>query len=581
MSKQETERMGIDVRLVCEAAGATGTGRLHFGGDRWANVSLSDFRGASATFADECKYEVVKAFTEGGQTFSLCVCEVKGSSLFVDYVIEGDIDSSEFENIIVRYHDLSEWFLHLQKIDGEVGESLTWDRVPKSVDVTIKTDTEHFALRSEIKGSRRRQGEDVILHEHVEFVFVAKDRPFNLSDLKTRSHELSSFFSILMLHPVTIAEIRVSNGADDGFRVHFPTTPRPERDFQDLGFSRKSFVQQPWLDGMWQSMLDLYYRSQFRTVVWNRVAGMFRYEGFWEYELLGYVSLLDSYLNIRFKGASVLEAPAGKKVARFRRALEDEFSILTPAQRERIVQIATTSFSSDKDTFSTRYRQAVQVIDSGIKKIINISDEDFKFILKIRNRVAHGDDHGIVGSDFSRVIRVQSKISLLLLYFVFSDLGVDSKKFANWLGWTRNELRLRAAPDEIHLSRVNGTAEFFAVTEAKLASLRAVKALQINGCCIKYANGELEFSEDLTEHYAAHRRERTKLPIKLTSEAIFGLRPEDARCVGQGYFECGEDRMSVVGMWVVEHHALALVPLTKSKIEFADDDGRSASQTLN
>ncbi|KAE8753657.1 hypothetical protein FSO04_43905 [Paraburkholderia madseniana] len=547
----------IDVQLTHEAAGVLGSGTFHYGGDRWAHVSFSWSQTVPAALAEGSKFDLVKAVTEDGQVFSLCACKVQGYSLYADYVIEADLNSTSFDSISVQYHDVSEWFLHWQNIDGEVGKTLTWKRVPEGIDVTVRTDGDHFGLRSEIIGSRRQQGEDVVLHERVEFVFTAEDNAFGLDDLKAKSHELSCLLSILMMYPATIAAIKVSQDSEHYVRVHFPTSVRPERDLQDSGFWLRCFIQQPWLEGEWQSIANRYYESRYRKVVWSRVAGMLRYEGFWEYKVFGYVSLLDSYLDIRFEGTkpTIQLPPARKKIDRFRRNLATELPAVTQELREQVVEIASRSFASIDDSFEDRFRKAAAEMDTDIAKIVNLSDEDFKFIREIRNKIAHGDDHGLEADEFPRVVRTEGKIALLLTYFAFLDLGVTPEKFVKCLSSTHNSLRFAAMLDDIHLSRVNRSAEFFPVTMEKLEHFRTIKSLRVYGCCVQNADGDLDYSQEFTKIYANWRSDLPRSLGLQTPERIFGLSQDDARMVGQGYFECGEERVPVTHMWIIKHEA--------------------------
>jgi hypothetical protein len=557
MSKSDSDRRKRDVQLYHEQFGHLGVGKLHFGGNRWAQVSFSE--GLPAALADGSQFDIVKAVTDGGTTFSLCVCKVNGHALHVDYVIEADLTAAEFNSISVRYSEVSEWFLHWQDVKGVVGEALTWTQIPQAIDATVKTEEEHFELRSEYVASRRKQGEDLVLHEHVEFVFSAKDRRFGPADLKAKTHEFSCLLSILIAYPATVMSVAVSQGTGDRFHcVHFPAFERPERDMDDAGFWIRYFIQQPALEGRWQEILDHYYRSRYRKVCWARLAGMQRYEGFWEYKALGYVSLLDSYLNIRFEGAkrSAPVPPSQRRLAKFKRTLAEELPVLTQAQREDITNIAGRSFASDDATFGDRYRLATTATDPDIVKIIDLSEKDFELIKKMRNKIAHGDDHGLQDGEFTTVIQTEGKIALLLTYWAFLDFGLTTQDFIKCLNTTRSRLRFSALLDELHLSRVTGSAEFFPVTMEKLRFLQGIKGIRLFGCCIQEASGELNYSEELTKVYEDWRNDQSKFSGVLTPERIFGVDKDGARVVGQGYFECGDERLDVLHMWVIKRSEL-------------------------
>lgn len=547
------ERKQFDVELHHDQLGRLGSGVLYFGGNQWACVNLSISDNAPELRTDDAKFDLLKAITDEGTTFCLCNCKANGIALYADYVIDGDLSEAAFDSISVRYSDVSEWFLHWRTVDGSVGETLTWKRIPKDINVSVKKNEEHFDLRSEYRASRSQRGEDIVLHEHVEFVFSAKTSQFSLADVKAKTHELSCLLSILLAYPATIVSVVVSQRSGRSYRVHFPTFERPERDKDDSSFWVRCFIQQPALDGRWQSIFDHYYQSKYRKVCWVRLAGMQRYDGFWEYKALGYVSLLDNYLNIMFDGEKPPEPqpPSSKKMDKFRLNLANELPTIPTEGREKIVEIASGAFASDNFNLESKYRLAIAATDADITKIINLSEAEFTLIKKVRNRVAHGDDHGLKQELFPVVIRAESKIALLLTYWAFLDFGLTTQEFIRCLANTHSRLKLAAVIDSVHMARVTGAAEFFPVTIEKLQLLRGIKGLRVHGCCIEDEDGDLTFSEEFTKRYSDWMHDLTKTSGILDPGKIFGVGKDRARFVSQGYFECGDERLAVHHTWVI------------------------------
>jgi hypothetical protein len=559
MSESEIDsgRRKYDVQLHHQQFGPLGAAKLQFGGNGSAYLNFS--AALPAAFVERSQIDLLRAVTDDGTTFSLCVCKVTGPILSVDYVIEADLPAAQFNSISVRYSEVSEWFLHWQNVEWGVGKTLTWTQIPQGVDVTVKTEDEHFQLRSEIVTSSRKQGEDLVLHEHVEFIFSAKDQRFGPQDLKLKTLEFSCLLSILLGYPATVTNVAASHGTDDRFyRVHFPSFERPERDRDDASFWIRCFIQQPALEGRWQFILDQYYQSRYRKVCWVRLAGMQRYDDFWEYKVLGYVSLLDSYLSIRFKGKkkSTPESPSARRLARFQRDVAKELPTLAESQLEKIAFIADRSFAVDGANFGDKYRLAIAATNRDIVKIIALSDKDFARIKKIRNKIAHGDDHGLRDGEFTAVIQTEAKITLLLTYWAFLDFGLTTQDFIKCLNQTHSKLRFVAALDTLHLSRVSGSAEFFPVTMEKLRCLRGIKGVRSFACCILEESGELNYSEVLTKVYKAWFDDRSRASGVIDAEIIFGVGKDGARVVGHGYFECGDERLEVHQMWIVKRSAL-------------------------
>ena len=222
--------------------GDLGQGILFFGSGKWAHLTFKDANPPNKL--DNGKtWHAIKARTSDGHSFSLFECKVNGFVLYADYVIDGDVGIAKFNRIDIRYSEISKWFLYGRHIEGRVGEKLTWTNQPKQFSVNVRSGREQFTIRSEYVGSFREQGEDHVLHEHVEFIFERTNGKFSLSDLQSKALELSCLLSILIAYPISIISVEVM--ADHGrlYHAYFPTFQKVERDFSDNGFWIKCFVQ--------------------------------------------------------------------------------------------------------------------------------------------------------------------------------------------------------------------------------------------------------------------------------------------------------------------------------------------------
>jgi hypothetical protein len=196
-----SELQNFAVKIHHKERGELGEGVLSFGAGRWADIrsknSFSNF------VTDGERIDLVKAIADNGRTFTLCKCLVHEFVLFADYVLEADIEAPEFDQIVVRYSEISEWFLHWQNIEGNVGEQLTWTRTSKPMSVVVSTGEESFTLTSDYVGTRDKLGEETVLHEHVEFSFNTTGKAFGLPDLKSKTLELSCLLDDVHLARMT------------------------------------------------------------------------------------------------------------------------------------------------------------------------------------------------------------------------------------------------------------------------------------------------------------------------------------------------------------------------------------------
>ncbi|MEX3969704.1 HEPN domain-containing protein [Paraburkholderia caribensis] len=548
----------VKVRLLIPDADEAGMCTLTFGGGEWTCLRFGDR--APGSVAGIAKLDMLKCISEAGDIYSLCHCDLTGNAAYADYVVEGDPASSKFDRISVRYADVSEWYLRSQTITGTVGMELVWRQIPEQVSVIVDSKDEVFSVESAYVSSRRIQGEELVLHEHIQFIFTAEVPAWEPAEVRTKVHRLSCLLSILMGYPATTLSVSVGQQGGSSMRLHYPTSDRPARDVGDPGFVPKLLVQQHQLAGRWKAVLDAYFTSKYREVCWVRLAGMQRYEGFWEYRTLGYVSLLDSYLTIRFEKvkSSAPVPPAQKKLAAFRQAIVEEFSELAQSQIERILELAQQSFSSKEPDFGEKYRMAMAETDAGVRQIIGLSDDDFKYIKKIRDRIAHGKDHGLKDGNYTPVSRAVAKIILLLTYWALRDFGLETADFIESLASTRSSLRAEANVDEVHLSRLSGRASFFQISRQKLDALRSTRGIRVDACFVEDASGQIDYSADLTRSFREWRHNDGKgRSGPISASLALGLDPADTRFVNECYLEAGDDRLELFNMWLISHSAIS------------------------
>ncbi|MEJ2794397.1 HEPN domain-containing protein [Iodobacter sp. LRB] len=535
------------VSLRHKERGEIGNGKLSFSTGIWTTVLLKN--PLPMEFSAGESIDQLQAITDGGRVYTLWSCQLNDSAIYAEYLFEGDIAAPEFDQIIVRYSDISEWFLHWQNIEGSIGEQLTWTQNSKPLSVIVSTDEDQFKLTSEYVGTIDKQGEDRILHEHIEFCFKSTKGKFILADLRNKIHELSCLLSLLIAYPVTIAStvVRLENERD--YPVHFLTFERPKRDLKDSGFWLKFFIQKPVIEERWQIVFDNYYRSKYRKLCWIRLAGLQRYEGFWEYKVLGYVSLLDSYVTISTEGKKKPE-PCSKKILRFRNEITTAFPQLDEVDHSKLEEIASRVFSSKGVlNFFDKYQLVIGSIDPDITKIISFSEECFNLTKRIRNAIAHGDDPELSSSEFSKIGEIVGKITLLLTYLAFLDFGLTKDDFINALKKTFNPLHYVANLDNFHLDRVTEPDKFFSVTEKTFNELKKISELRTSLCFVRNASGKLDYSKKYTFMYKDSLKDKTGGRLKI--ENIFGVDENAVEYLGFGYFEYEENRLKVYNMWII------------------------------
>ena len=525
-----------------------GEGELTFGGGSFICIKLdlsSNFR------APLRELPTLRAKTKEGQYFTLFNCEVDDHLLYADFIVCGNVkaDISEFH---VKYAQLSDWFLHGQYITGELGESVSWKNPTPQLSITIKAAGEDFSLKTETFSSLTKRGEDHVIHEHTRFIFKRAVGVFSVDELREKTFELSTLLSLLTATPVSIANVWVCFDVGYPMPTYFPAFKEIDGGSSSGAYWTSCLTQRHSLDDKWESIFERFYTSPYRKTSWVRLAGMQRYEGFWEFKILGYVSLLDEYVSTYAKIANQKVTKAeNQKVTRFKEQIKLLNKPLDKTQIDDVESLIESVFVTSRElTFKEKYDYARGLTDENIRRVINLTDDDFSLIKRIRDKVAHGAAPDLSDTSYQELHNIIEKIALLMTYWAHSDLGFLPSDFVTSLNRTHNRLRLNKGLDKVHLDRITKSAEFIEVSEILFDQFSSGQLSIINACFTQNAEGELAHSKRHEEMYNAWINNRAKTS-NLVIDA-FGSESERVTTAGSLYLEFGEKTIRLPIAYIIK-----------------------------
>lgn len=526
-----------------------GSGVLTFGPERWIQVGfdLLEFSGIS----EGAEFFKLTAVSQSGTSFTLFQCKRIGFGITANYVVTGDVGEN-FKSIEIRYSDVSEWYLGRQWIEGDIADSVRLGNPVKHFTATIKTEQENFTLTSRSERSVSRTGEDHIFHEHVLFCLDSHDANFSIVNIQTKAMDLLRLLSILMAHPVSIASIEAVCDKGNSCTVFFPTySPVERKASRNSRFLYECFIQQQDIHDRWESIVNGYFNSNYREISWTRLAGMQRYEGFWEYRALGYVSLLDKYVTQRHEETN---PPSGCLSKEVKNKLKEAICLHSPQLEKELGGALLNDLVNafEIKSFAKKYQHAIDESNQDMMKIINISEEDFRQIKKVRDKIAHGDAIDLSEVSFERTQIIVNKIILLMTYWAFMDFGLENKDFLRCLDTTYHDLLHRAKPDTVHIARMLRPDVFFALSNIDFEKLSNNKRLRINACFVQRNSGEIEFSEEYAGKYQAWQRAPDRTNGQIDHSDIFGVTNERIKYLKSMYVSCGENCLELSAAWIIQ-----------------------------
>lgn len=538
------------VEVYHETLGSFGNATLVFGKYGMASLKFG-FHGASKNTARGKNYAVLKARTGDRKTFTLFECRCFDFVCEAYYLVMGDV-RGEFRSIQVRYSDFSEWFMHWQSIEGEVGKELVWKDVPSQISVHVKTDDEEFSVKTKTEWMRKEMGEDLLINEHIVFEFENIASTFRAEDIKNKSHEISNLFSILLAQPLSVVSIWVKE--DDGrwCPAFFPTFKRVKKDSSRNDFYIRCLASRSMLDGKWQTVIESYYKSEYRKISWVWLAGLQRYKGFWQYKVLGYVSVLDKYVSQFSEDESVAKKLPAKGMRKLTAGLKKLSGQLSDAQQKEVLQLVENSFAGKRDLeFEEEYEFTTGKSDSDIIQIINISTDDFDHIKKVRNKIAHGDAITTITNDLTRESGIVDKIALLLTYWAYRDFGLTKDDFLHCLSHNHNRLSLNPTLDRVHFEKITKKSGFYSVSKKEFERISKMKKNKIAFFFTVGWRGRISYSKDYMKAYEAYTKARAGKSGLLSIADAIGVSQDSLKYWPKAYFECGDKRLDLDSCYFV------------------------------
>lgn len=548
---RRTER----VKLSHPDVGDIASGALTYGYGCFANLQI-DWRSPKPRLTPEQLARGLLAVGERGQRLSLFNCEQDGHSLYPEFVTEGELKGSDVVRFEVRYTDISEWFFQQMVVCGEPGKEVEWREMPSPLVAQVSQPDHHFKVESFYVSTIAQQGEDRNLHQHFEFRFTATQDRFTLANVKQQAHQFSNLLSILLAHPCSIVSVDVYADDKHGAHLYYPVRTRrsaedTSEDPERISF-RSFFTLKSDLDPHWDSVVKKFFASEYRGVIWSRLAGMQHHEGFWEHRVLGYVTLLDGYVSERIKKAKGKPMLPPKQKRAFVQRLGSKRLALTTQQQETLMAAVTEIFSQH-DTFASKFKKLIEELDADVYKIINLSADDLKLIKALRDQVAHGLELSFKERNLTPVLVIVNRIVLLLMHLFFLEVDLEKGLFLRGLERPFNKLRRESEIDEVHLARVLKPGNFLQMTPYALRKLRMRPKLLFNCCITRNSKGVIGYSEKLSRDLQHKQRDHSTIK----PHELLGIPDDAVTFLFDAYFEAGSDIERVNSIVMID---LARVP---------------------
>lgn len=530
----------LNVTVSHAQLGEVGKGQLKFGYGCVASVVLDSFTANRLFDNDQLATNLIATSTDG-KKWSLLDCTQSGYTIYPDFVVESDVRESLFNSFEVRYSEVSKWFFEQMRVDGQLGQEIKWCATPSPLIANIKMPNCAFRIESVYVASLEDSGEVTTIHQYFAFRFFTTDRLFTPSEIKDIARQFGNFLSILLAHQCQIVSIDVSSKGSIYRRMYYGIYKLQLDDFHyeetyEKIKWRNFFVLKSDIDNCWEDIVNHFFNSKYCEIIWCRLAGMQNYEGFWEYHILGYITLLEGYLSLRFTSLKKPTVPQTENIKKLAKFLAEVSPPLKENQKEAIIEKSHTIFLKPKHSpFSEKFNQLISFIDLDINKIINLTTDDFIFLKKFRDSIAHGDQIEFTGNDITPIITLANKINLLLTHLLFVDLGLKRDLFLQCLSRPLNKLRRISKIDEQHLDRTLHPEIFIKVSSQEIQKIKNRPRRLLQDCFERDLDGNVTYSDK----YSIELDKRLRDRIGGMLYEIIGLPKNSMSFLHKAYFEDG------------------------------------------
>ncbi|MFT6909358.1 MAG: hypothetical protein ACJAS1_006074, partial [Oleiphilaceae bacterium] len=283
------DEFSVDVAIFSLSGNEIGKGTFSVGKN---TVPQIDFQ----PFTELSKYTEQKTFIckSGKYTYQLIDCDVLERVIFPRLVIRGQKRRTKFKKVHLFFLGLSQWMNTNEKFELANSEIIK-KRDTKEFKSEIDSGGRNFSICNERWCETKHVGANSHqINEYTILTIEAKDFSWSYSELISTINDIRTFFTLLLGYSIGLEYALDCTDKGMTQSIYFLNATKAEG--RDI-LSRNCFVQsnQIFKKDQWQNLLQGYFSNeneQYRKV-WARIAGMLSYEGFWEYRILAYVSLVD------------------------------------------------------------------------------------------------------------------------------------------------------------------------------------------------------------------------------------------------------------------------------------------------
>lgn len=423
---------------------------------------------------------------------TLLECESYGNKIYPKAVIKSENHDGKFKRITIIMDGFSIW-MNNRKLSEITDKKVTHYNPTNKFSVTVNNPAlgELQIYCDNWIETYSCEPNSIKIIQHTPITIEAKSQNLTCENVIELTNKIRNILSILIGYKLTISYC-FDSSRNNLCSMYFSSAQEDSIQFEhrvECLANANKITTKMW-EGIFRSSFEE--RPDNFNNLWSQLPNLKGFSKNWEYGILACVTLIEGYSNIFSERHShTLSDSKLRKLKKQLKSSVDTFHFEeTPNKNTSTNQIISNIKSqidliegSSLQTFEQCFKFTYESTIRKFGKILNFTEEEFRHIKKIRNKIAHGDRPKTkVTLDITHEMTIQAKITLILYYWALTDFGFSEMDCIGILGnWQHPTVRA-ANIDRTALDKTLKKIKFFPLDKDDFTTAKE----QTLTICIEY-----------------------------------------------------------------------------------------------
>ena len=457
------------------------SGQLNWGDNELIHIELEDY------CLEEGRKDGIEWSCKDGRKITTLNNDIYNSRIYPTYLLEGHDLPAKYRGFLVRLSNVSQWLLRWSGFDlsnnaltKEIPDEVFSLSVKKPDQVSLKIST---PFQFETRTSKTNK--DVTEVEQFYYIEIAYEKAQSIEYILEEAQSIRRLFSFILGSPLNIEDLilkssdkRISLVFNDG-KVK-ETINSPVDVIIDASYLNSS-------DG-WKKLFQSFYspeqHKRFKGI-WSKFFGVMAHEGFWEHDIFSCVSLLEAYCSYHCRNCDApLPDEVFESIVESYKTLIDTHKSIYDSHSMEIFEGLKGLLGKNRNTkypiFNMKFDKLISDTPNEIVESIGITTKDFRHIKDIRDKVAHGGPPRTNNHlEITHEMTIKSKILVLILYYIYTDLGFDKEYFNSFLSRRFNKILRSAQLNKEKIDRYSENVKFYEISNTSFGKAKNTNGHQL------------------------------------------------------------------------------------------------------